>query len=79
MELNEEEEDAEEEWTAIWHLKDLPDDKGQESLVNLRDDVVKEFLMDDEEALTSLDNEDEPEDDDKELKPVESKAVSAWA
>jgi hypothetical protein len=60
MELNEEEEDAEEERTAVRHLKDLPDSESEEPLAEPWDDVLEDFPMDEDEPLGPQDGKDGP-------------------
>jgi hypothetical protein len=55
MELDEEEEDVEEEHTAIWDLDNLVDDK--KPLIELEEDEQEDFLIDEYKPLM-------PQDDD---------------
>jgi hypothetical protein len=82
MELNKEEEDMEEEQTAVRHLKDLRDDESKEVVPIPKDDGLEDFPMDKDEPLTFLDDEDESldtEDDDLKPESVKTKPVIVWA
>ena len=85
MELDEEEEDVEEEQTAVRHLKDLPDanSEGSEVVLIPKDDGLEDFPMDDDEYLIPPDDEPEDEalsteDDVSMPESVKSKPVSVW-
>ena len=84
MELDEEEEDIEEEQTAVRHLKDLRDanSEGPEVVLIPKDDGLEDFPMNDDEHLIPLDDEPEDEalteDDGSTPESVKSKPVSVW-
>ena len=76
MELNEEE-DAEEERTAIKHLRDLlPLSDIEEPLAQPMDEVLETFPMDEDEATQSEKDENiNPEDGESDLEPDATKPV----
>jgi hypothetical protein len=81
MELDEEDEDMEEERTAVRHLKDLQNAENEEINSEPKDDRLEEFPMDEDEPLGTLDDEDESldtEDDDSKPDSVTTKPVSVW-
>ena len=81
MELNKEEEDMEEEQTAVRHLNDLQNAENEEINPEPKDNGLEEFQMDEDKSLDALDNEDESldtEDDDSKPKSVTTKPVSVW-
>ena len=70
MELDKEEEDMEEEQTAVQHLNDLKNAENEEINPEPKDDGLEEFQMDKDKSLDALDDEDKsPDTEDDDLKP----------